>query len=277
MVLAKHHREGGELLDAGVEELVSLGLSRALADKAALMLSDPQEACPAPPGSVLLIPDDSAYPAEHLDPRLPLPVLLYASGNLRLFRRPGIAISGSRSAAEPAIELAARIAQLLADLGFNVVSGHAAGIDEMAHEAALRSGGTTTIVPAEGLLRFSLRRGLRDADEKSLLLVSGFNPASKWTVYQAIERNKWIAALSRAVVVVASDVRGGSWAQGMLCLEADKTLMVPDFEEEIAHGNRRLIDHGAIPLDPRKPEFVLEELVKRSKAGSSDDQTTLFG
>ncbi|MGH8950145.1 MAG: DNA-processing protein DprA [Acidimicrobiia bacterium] len=276
IVLGQRHQKGGELLDAGVEDLESLGLSRSLAEKAAQTLSDPPEADPAPAGSVLLTPDDTAYPSEHLDPRLPLPVLLYVSGNVRLLRRPGIAISGSRSAARPATELAAHIARSLAEMELNVVSGHAAGIDETAHETALAVGGTTTVVLAEGLLRFSPRRGLRDADDESLLLVSGFNPTAKWTVYQAMERNKWIAALSRAVIVVASDVRGGSWAQGMLCLETGKPLLVPDFPEEIAPGNRKLIEQGALPLDPGHPESQLEQFVEVREMGSTDDQKSLF-
>jgi DNA processing protein len=157
----------------------------------------------------------------------------------------------------------------------NVVSGHAAGIDQTAHGAALAAGGTTTVVLAEGLLRFSPCRGLRDADDESILLLSGFRPTAKWTVYQAMERNKWIAALSRAVIVVASDARGGSWAQGKLCLETGKPLLVADFPEEIAPGNRKLIEQGGLPFDPANSESWLEQFVVE-KGTDSSDQTSLF-
>ncbi|MGH7589128.1 MAG: DNA-processing protein DprA [Gemmatimonadota bacterium] len=276
VALHQRQRKGGELMDADVQELESLGLGRALADSAASHLSDPPEPDLPPPGSVLLTPDDPDYPVENLNPQLPVPVLLYAAGNVALLRRRGVAVSGSRAGAKQAMRLASRIAGLLAETGINVISGHAAGIDETAHEEALRAGGTTTAVLAEGLLRFSPRPGIKGADPDRILVISGFRPARRWTVYQAMERNNWIAALAQAVVVIASDVRGGSWAQARLCLDAGKRLLVPDFTEAVAPGNRQLIKQGALPIDPEDPRSVLEHL-SSTEVGSSDNQTSFFG
>ncbi|MGH7542487.1 MAG: DNA-processing protein DprA [Gemmatimonadota bacterium] len=259
-----------------MEELEKLGLSRVLAQNAASLLSDPPEPDEPPEGSVLLTPDDPDYPVESLDPQLPLPVLLYAAGNVRLLRTRGVAVSGSRAAARPAIRLASRIAGLLAENGFGVISGHAAGIDETAHKGALYAGGTTTAVLAEGLSNFSPRPGLKGADPDRILVISGFRPARKWTIYQAMERNNWIAALAQAVVVIASDVRGGSWTQARLCLKAGKRLLVPDFTEAVAPGNRALIKQGALPIDPEDPRSVLE-FVDSTEVGSPDDQISFMG
>lgn len=275
--LVKQGKRGSDLLGASVQDLMDVGLSSTLAERASELLADPFLPMPAPEGAVLLTPDDPAFPVERIDPKLPLPVLLYAAGNISLLRGRAIGISGSRSAPAPALEITSRIAAILARKGINVVSGYATGVDQTAHSAALNDGGSTTAVLAEGLLGVSPRLGSDSADEGSFLFVCGFKPDARWTVYQAMERNKWIAALADAVIVVASGIRGGSWSQGQLCLDAGKRLIVPDFSEDIAPGNRRLIEQGAVPLDPHDPESILDRSVTASEAATVSDQKNLFG
>lgn len=277
ITLAEQGMRGADLLGASVQDLEAVGLSRTLAEKASALLSDPPAPTLAPTGAVLLTPDDPAYPMKRLDPDLPLPVLLYAAGNIALLNGPAMGISGSRAAPRPALEFADRLATALAHRGINVVSGHAAGIDEVVHSAALKAGGTTTAVLAEGLLEYTPCPGLRDAEEESLLFMCGFSPTARWTVYQAMERNKWIAALADAVVVVSSDVQGGSWSQGKLCLDAGKTLLVPDFPGDLAPGNRRLIELGALPVDPGDVESILDQASVTAAARQVSDQRDLFG
>jgi predicted Rossmann fold nucleotide-binding protein DprA/Smf involved in DNA uptake len=81
-------------------------------------------------------------------------------------------------------------------------------------------------------------------------------------------RNATIAALADAVVVVASGLRGGSFAQGELCLDSGKRLFVPDFPDEVAPGNQRLIQGGAVPLDPETPAAVVRLLETEDSAES---------
>jgi DNA processing protein len=208
----------------------------------------------------ILTPEDERYPIERIDPELPLAPILYVVGNLHLLRVNGIAISGSRSASIEMLQYVQRLGRCVAERGWNIVSGHAAGVDEAAHSAALAASGTTTIVAAEGLLNFKPKAGLDLSDSDSFLLISQFEPSDRWNRFRAMERNTTIAALSDAVVVVAADTKGGSWAQGNLCLKTNKPLFVPDVPPEVASGNRRLIELGAIPLDPKSPEHAVENI-----------------
>lgn len=252
-ILSEQRRPASDLLGTATAELVGLGLRGPLGQRVAAALADPPVPPPSFPAAPVVCPDDPEYPRDRLTPQLPLPVLLYCLGNTSLLRMGGIAISGSRSAHPEALRFAAEAARFAAKSGINVISGHAAGVDETAHGGALEAGGSTTAVLAEGLMHFKPRPSLREADEAKLLIVSEFDPGERWRVGNAMQRNVTIAALADAVVVVAANLRGGSWAQAELALEAGKPILVPDFPEDIAPGNRPLIDLGATPISHSLP------------------------
>lgn len=260
LALFEKGRAGSDLLGASAKDLRALGLSGKLADEAAKLLADPPVPPPAPEGARLLCPDDEAYPHERLDPAMPLPPLLYASGNVSLLKSSAVAISGSRDASEVVLELARQLATMCAQGSMNVVSGHAAGVDEVAHTSAIDAGGSTTAVLAEGLIRFKPKSRFMEGYPDSVLLVSAFEPDAQWTSFRAMERNATIAALADAVVVVAAAMKGGSWEQAQLCLKAGKRLFVPDLPPGVAPANERLIALGAEPFDPKDPSVILAQV-----------------
>lgn len=252
-----------------------LGFQDAFAEHIARNLPDEVESPRLPDQVVALTPDDEQYPAERLGGALTLPIPLYAAGNLSLLKVPGIAIAGSRNAHEDALRYAFALGQRAATAELNVVSGHAAGIDEAAHLGALSGGGTTTAVLAEGLATFKARSSLREADSDAILFVSGFEPDSGWIGFRAMERNSTIAALSDAVVVISANKKGGSWEQGKLCLSVGKPLFVVDLPEEIAPGNMELIKMGAIRVPPGEPDEVLA-LLKSPPSRETGEQLEFF-
>ena len=139
-------------------------------------------------------------------------------------------------------------------------------MDQAAHAAALDAGGTTTAVLAEGLASFEDRFSDGGVDSDSWLLASSLPPDVAWSKFHAMDRNRTIAALADAVVVVAAGTSGGSWEQGVTCLKAGKRLLVPDFDPDIAPCNRRLIAKGAAPFDPEHPEAVLSLIAAKDGA-----------
>ena len=90
------------------------------------------------------------------------PVLLLCLGNLELLNRVSVGFCGSREASEKGIATARDCAALLATDKVNIVSGFAAGVDMNAHCAALAASGATTVVLAEGILRFRVKKEIRD-------------------------------------------------------------------------------------------------------------------
>jgi DNA protecting protein DprA len=195
-----------------------------------------------------------------LEEKLPLPALLYVRGNIALLERPGAAIVGKRQPGEAALAVAAALAAGLAAGGINVVSGYAPGIDSAAHGSALRAGGTTTAVLPEGLHHFQARPEMQDyLTVDNILVVSQFDPDAGWAAYQAMARNKLVAALANALVVIVAgaerDAAGrhsGTFDAGMSALKLGLPVFVtaPSFFPAPPPGNLELIKSGAQPWDP---------------------------
>jgi DNA protecting protein DprA len=143
------------------------------------------------------------------------PPILYAWGNLKLLEKPAVGFCGSRDASEESIVATADTAKQIADLGWVVVSGHARGVDTKAHLAALQNGGSTIIVAPEGLLNFKLRQELKKiAKPEQILIISEFDPKARWSVINAMTRNRTIIGLSDAMILVEARMEGGTFQAG---------------------------------------------------------------
>jgi DNA processing protein len=176
------------------------------------------------------------------------PLLLLCAGNLELLKMKSVGFCGSREASEKGLGTAWDSADILAREGINVVSGFAAGVDMNAHRAALAAGGTTTLVLAEGILRFRLRREIRDVwDETRTLVISEFGPNLPWSVSHAMQRNSTICGLSRAMILIEARTTGGSIQAGRDCLRLGLPLFAAVYKgmPESATGNEDLLRHGA--------------------------------
>jgi len=180
-----------------------------------------------------------------------LPPVLFAIGPTRLMAAPSVGFCGSRGATGRGLEVAADIAEQVAGQGFNVVSGGAKGVDITAHRTALASGGTTTVVLAEGILQYRMRQELRAVfDPARTLVVSEFFPDAPWLAGRAMQRNRTICALSRAMVLIEARRTGGTFAAGEAALAMGVPLFTADYSTKLESsiGNRILLDRGAIAL-----------------------------
>ncbi len=179
------------------------------------------------------------------------PVVLYCSGDPNLFEEDGIAIVGSRNVDDDGMNFAKVIARKCANEGVAVISGGAKGVDTIAQMTALSSGGTVISVLANSLGKVLKEKELRDAIiENKLLIVSPFNPDSTFKIYNAMDRNKYIYALSKGAVVVSSDYnKGGTWNGATENLKNGWVPLYVRNGSNVPQGNRELIKKGAIPLD----------------------------
>lgn len=163
-------------------------------------------------GAALVVPSDAEWP-----PSLALldesePVLLWARGDRSLLRRPCLAIVGARAATGYGEHVAMELAAALSARDAVIVSGGAYGIDGMAHRAALASGGATIAVLAGGIDRLypSGHEALLTRIAEQGLLVSEAPCGSAPTKWRFLQRNRVIAALSAATVVVEAGRRSGA-------------------------------------------------------------------
>lgn len=267
--LADQRRGASSLLGATPADLAAAGIKERLAEAAARILDDPPDVPALPEGATIVTPDHDAFPQQRLGSPLGSAVVLFCAGDLSLLGAPGVAVAGSRDAHPDPICFAEAFVDGLGRS--NVVTGAAAGIDETAHRVATGSGGTATAVLAEGIA-VPGGKGQQLLGADGVLVVSEFDPSARWSRFQAMARNRTISWLADAVVVVAAGIKGGSWEQGQLCLKAGVPLFIPDFPEDVAPGNRRLIIAGAIPLDVRDPAGAASIVLR----GPIDDQLSLL-
>jgi DNA processing protein len=190
---------------------------------------------------------DDHYPAllrELYDP----PIGLYQKGNYT-YSRPAIAMVGSRKTTLYGQKVARTLAQELTHAGFCIVSGLARGIDTAAHEGALAAGGPTVGVLGTGLdiIYPPENLDLYRKVEASGAVVSEFPFGRRADRQSFAMRNRIVAGMSVAVVVVESDKAGGSMITARFAGEQGRQLFaVPGrIDQPTSAGCHQLIRDGA--------------------------------
>jgi DNA processing protein len=190
------------------------------------------------------------------------PALLFTAGRRELLNRLAVAIVGARRATEAGRSTAAGLAGHVARAGVTVVSGMALGIDAAAHRGALAAGGDTIAVLGSGADRPSPRTNVRlyRAIRERGLVLSEFPPGDRPRPHHFPKRNRLMAALARAVVVVEAAERSGALITVDHALDLGREVFaVPgSVVSRQSRGTNALIREGARILV--EPEQLLEEL-----------------
>jgi len=201
--------------------------------------------------TAVLLPGEAGYPSafERLsDPPAPL----FLRGRGVGAGEPAVAVVGSRRASEYGRRTARELGRALASAGVTVVSGLALGIDGEAHRGALEGGGRTVAVLGSGIDRAYPRR--HAALYRDLLVEGGAlseqPPGAAPRPHTFPERNRLIATLVRAVVVVEAAERSGALITARLGLEAGVDVWgVPGrLDTPTARGVHALLRDGARPV-----------------------------
>lgn len=194
---------------------------------------------------------DAAYPTalkQFLPPSKMPPVLFYC-GDLSLAESDGIAIVGSRDLDTEGELETKRLAAEAVHYGFTVYSGGARGVDSIAAQTSLSSGGRTVAFLSDSLERRIKKRQVRESIQSGhMLLLSAILPSAGFSVGNAMARNKYVYALSQAAFVIASSKdSGGTWAGA---LESLKEGYAPVYVWKTTRypGNEALIQRGAHPF-----------------------------
>jgi DNA processing protein len=204
---------------------------------------------------------DAAYP-KRLKKRLreDAPPVLYGCGDVALLETGGLAVVGSRNVDESLIQYTERVGQLVAAARRTLVSGGARGVDQAAMRGALDAGGLAIGVLADSLEQAAINREYRKTlMNGQCVLISPYDPASRFNVGHAMQRNKLIYALADAALVVSSDYqKGGTWTGAIEQL--DKLRFVHIYVRsrgEVGKGLDALRQKGALPWsDPATPEAL---------------------
>ncbi len=213
-------------------------------------------------GIQVLTWEDEDYPTRLRDVDNAPPVL-YLRGEICSDDDWAVAIVGTRRATSYGRQVAEKIAREMAHHGVTVVSGMARGIDGVAHRAALDAGGRTIAVLGCGVDRVypPEHRRLAEDIRSQGALVSDYAPGTPPEGRNFPPRNRIIAGLSLATVVVEAGKRSGALITSDFALEQGREIFaVPgNVIAPQSRGTNRLIQQGAHPLlDPKEILEVLD-------------------
>ncbi|PJJ71776.1 DNA processing protein [Diaminobutyricimonas aerilata] len=165
-------------------------------------------------GVRLVVPGDPEWPIGVDDLGAHAPIALWVRGDPALLTQAtgGVALVGARAATGYGEHVTMEASSGLVDRGYAIVSGAAYGIDGMAHRAALASDGVTIAVLAGGLDRFypSGHEALLTRIVEHGAVVSEVPCGTPPTKWRFLQRNRVIAAMSAATVVLEAGWRSGS-------------------------------------------------------------------
>lgn len=191
---------------------------------------------------------DASYPV-NLHSIFDRPPLLFFEGNwVDQADSNSIAVVGTRSASPHGLARARRLAAELVESGYTILSGLAAGVDTVAHESALGSGGRTAAVMGTGLdHRYPAANGpLADRILKAGgALVTQFFPHQTPRRWMFPQRNVVMSGLSLATVVVEAGSTSGAKMQARVALQHGRAVFLLRSLVESHEWARKYVEEGA--------------------------------
>jgi DNA processing protein len=195
------------------------------------------------------------------------PDKLFIAGPLTIpLAHPRVAIIGTRSPSAEGLRVASELAAELSRRGVTVVSGLARGIDTAAHNSSIAAGGRTLAVLGTPLCQTypPENRGLQLEIMTRHLAVTQFAESTSTRPGNFVRRNRTMALIADASVIVESGEGGGSLNQGWETLRLGRPLFihVKEFEKKDLEWPGKMARFGAIRF--RDPSDVLDQLTSAS-------------
>ena len=202
-------------------------------------------------GSIFLTPDSPEWPA-NLNDLAAAPIGLVVKGDLSALSERSLAIVGTRNPTPYGVRIAGDFAAGFVDREWNIVSGGAYGIDSAAHKGALIAEGRTIAVLASGIDVAYPAGNVRLFAEiaENGALVSEVMPGAHAIPVRFLNRNRIIAALSQATLVVEAAFRSGSLRTARDAAELMRPVMaIPGpINAPTSEGCHRLIGERAAEI-----------------------------
>lgn len=197
-----------------------------------------------------ITPQSAHWPSGLEDLGTSTPVGLWYRGILEKLNPISIAIVGARGATTYGSSVAAEIAMELSGLNINIVSGGAFGIDAAAHQGAIQGNGFTIAVMAGGTNQLypKTNSSLFSRIIESGLILSEVPPSSPPLRHRFLIRNRLIAAISQATLVVEARIKSGAMSTANEATNLGRDVMaVPgSVRSATSAGCHKLIRDGAV-------------------------------
>lgn len=218
-------------------------------------------------GCSILSPLDPDYP-KLLAATKDDPFLLWIRGTLAPSPEKSVAIIGTREPTEHGKLIAQRMTRYFVDQGWSVVSGLALGCDGIAHQEAVNTGGHTVAVLAHGLQTIAPSKHRKLAEDilnAGGALVSQYPIGREAIPQQFVQRDKTQAGMAQGVVMIQSDLQGGSLHASRASIEYGRWLAVPYPTEQDRGRNEPKIQANLRLADGSESERM--ELLRLKESG----------
>lgn len=210
------------------------------------------------------------------------PEQLYFAGAIPDYKRKFLCVVGSRKYTNYGREAIEYLIRELKGYPITIVSGLALGIDSIAHRAALKNNLPTISVPGSGISLEALHpqshtRLAQEIVEKGGMLMNEFDPEFKATQWSFPQRNRIMAGMSHAILVVEAEKKSGTLITARLATEYNRdVLALPgSIFNTTSQGPHMLIRLGATPI--RDGNDILEALhIESHSTEASRDETKYF-
>ena len=183
------------------------------------------------------------------------PKKLYIAGNLPPEDTVYLAVVGSRKNTTYGKDVVKKLISGLKGYPIAIVSGLAVGIDALSHEAALDAGIIAVAFPGSGISEeaFFPPTSLKLAEKiinSGGCIISEFEPDFKAAYYTFPMRNRLVAGISKAALIIEAQEKSGTLITARMALDYNKdVLAVPGpINSEYSKGTNRLIRQGAVPI-----------------------------
>ena len=219
----------------------------------------------------------SALTEELLGPLNPVarkaaPERLYFRGRRELLETgTRIAVVGSRKASPAGLLQTRELVGELAASDVTVVSGLALGIDTVAHRTAIECGAGTIAVLGTSLDRYATHQNqeLQDQIGRDHLLLSQFPNGTQPQRHHFPQRNKVMAVVADATIIVEATENSGTRHQGWQAVQLGGPVLFPQsLMDRAPEWSSELIKYGAIVLEPGTLPGVLDEIPYRIQTES---------
>ncbi len=208
------------------------------------------------------------------------PKVLYIQGELPPEGTMYLTVVGSRRHTRYGMDVAEMLIRGLTGYPICIVSGLALGIDTIAHETALKSGLPTIAFPGSGLSEKTLYPAANKPLRNKILAAGGAMISEQAPEWEAMnwnfpQRNRLMAGISKATLVIEAEEKSGTLITARLALDYNRELLVVPgpITSTCSLGTNTLIRLGAMPV--LSSEDILEALGFQTKETNPENRTPL--
>lgn len=283
--LFKHFKSAQKICGASAKELASIGIHRnvldALKTKSQLDIACVERYMESE-GIQIFCLSDSVYPQLLREISDPPPVLFYKGSIAALgegLHR--LSVVGSRNCTAYAKQVLTHILRPIVSYRFSIVSGFAYGVDTLSHQVALREGILTVAVLGSGVSEACLypaknRELAAEIVKKDGILMSEFLPWQKSLPQFFVQRNRIIAGLSRATLVIEAAKKSGALITADMALgfSRDVAAVPGSIFSPVCEGTHSLLAEGAVLIQSSSDILRLFDIEEKGNPLSSITQLT---